>query len=73
MCIRDRATPLGGMRPPSYEEMRTVYLRAAEIAAEEGAVLGPTCLPCTHNTLSFGAGIDGESSYSHPHPAMLEL
>ena len=69
----DPATPLGGMRPPGYEDMRTVYLRAAEIAYDEGAQLGPACPPCTHNTLSFGGNIDGDSFYPHAHPAMLEL
>jgi hypothetical protein len=49
----DPVTPLGSMAPPTSAMLREAYLRAAEIAHRYGVRLGPSCAPCTHNTLTF--------------------
>lgn len=49
----DPATPLCQRPPPSVEMLEEVYLRAEEIVADFGGELGPSCTPCTHNTLTF--------------------
>ncbi len=49
----DPATPLRALRPPSLELLEDVYLRAEEIVARHGMKLGPRCVPCHHNTLTF--------------------
>jgi hypothetical protein len=54
----DPVTPLRDEAPPSAADLREAYLRARDVVAGLGGVLGPTCAPCTHNTLAF-AGTDG--------------
>jgi Radical SAM superfamily len=49
----DPVTPLATMAPPTVDLLRETYLRAEEITNKYGVVLGPTCAPCTHNTLTF--------------------
>ena len=53
----DPATPLGkmGAKPASIEEMRRVYIESVEICEKSGTgvKLGPRCIPCMHNTLTF--------------------
>lgn len=49
----DPATPLAGMRPSTYEEMLSVLHEAEEILSHFGTELGPSCPPCSHNTISF--------------------
>jgi Radical SAM superfamily len=63
----DPATPLRDRKPPGAAELEQTYLRAVDVAADHGAVLGPNCPPCTHNTLSFVAP---GSSYRYPRPVM---
>lgn len=54
----DPATPMRDEAPPSTEVLEKVYLRAAEIVDQYGGKLGPRCIPCMHNTLSFPDGSD---------------
>ena len=49
----DPATPLRSWRPPEGSFLKEVYLRARDAASEFGMGLGPSCAPCTHNTLTF--------------------
>jgi hypothetical protein len=49
----DPGTPLKDTLPPSTELLQEVYLRSAEIVECEGVKLGPRCIPCMHNTLTF--------------------
>jgi hypothetical protein len=52
-------TALERMEPPSAELLRRVYLESREIVERHGVKLGPRCIPCQHNTLTFpdaGAG-----------------
>lgn len=69
----DPITPLGGLRPPTFAELRTVLERAQQIASDHGTYLGPACPPCSHNTLNFATDAGGALSYHHEHPAMLAL
>ena len=49
-------TPLQRQRPSSPEELQRVYLEASIIADSYGVMLGPRCIPCQHNTLTFPEG-----------------
>lgn len=64
----DPATPLRNESPPTASFMEDVYLRAHDITREADVPLGPSCIPCGHNTLTFandGAG-DAHRHYGHP-------
>ena len=54
----DPATPMRDHAPPTVEFLDEVYCRAREIAARHDAKLGPRCIPCMHNTLTFPDGSD---------------
>lgn len=64
----DPVTPLRDRKPSGAADLEETYLRAVDIAAGHGAVLGPDCPPCTHNTLSF---VSPGSAYRHPRPVMV--
>lgn len=49
----DPTTPLRSMPPPCAELLLDTFLRASELAEVHGAALGPSCVPCTHNTLTL--------------------
>jgi len=53
-------TPLAGHPGPSYELLESVYLRSLDIVERYGVKLGPRCIPCMHNTLTFD---DRSSAY----------
>ncbi len=54
----DPATPLRNLKPPSVELLVEAYERSREIVAKHGVKLGPLCIPCHHNTLTFPDGSD---------------
>jgi hypothetical protein len=56
----DPATPLRKRPPPTVEDLEEIYQRAMEIVETAGVKLGPRCIPCMHNTLTFP---DGSDSY----------
>jgi len=58
----DPATPLRGLNPPDVQYLMEVYLRSQEIVSAHGMKLGPRCIPCHHNTLTFPE--DGDFYYS---------
>jgi hypothetical protein len=49
----DPATPMRNVAPPNVEFLEEAYLRALEITDKYGVKLGPRCIPCMHNTLTF--------------------
>ena len=51
----DPNTPLASLAPPSAAALERAYLDATAVAEKHGVALGPSCAPCTHNTLSFGS------------------
>ena len=52
------ATKLGDRPPPSAALLAEAYERSVEIASRHGAKLGPRCIPCQHNTVTFPDGSD---------------
>jgi hypothetical protein len=56
----DPITPMGRESPATVEEMRRLYGESLEICMRSGtgAKLGPRCIPCMHNTLTFPDGTD---------------
>jgi hypothetical protein len=63
----DPATPLRDRKPSGAAELEQTYLRAVDVAASCGTMLGPDCPPCTHNTLSF---VPPGSPYRYHRPVM---
>jgi len=53
-------TPLANYPIPSYDFLERAYLESVEIVEKFGVKLGPRCVPCQHNTLTFP---DGSSAY----------
>lgn len=56
----DPSTPLRGHPPPAADFLAETYERAAEIVETRAVKLGPRCIPCHHNTLTFP---DGSGAY----------
>lgn len=46
-------TSLADRRPPEASEMLDLLEASREVVAEAGVHLGPRCIPCHHNTLTF--------------------
>jgi biotin synthase-related radical SAM superfamily protein len=67
----DPATPLRDVAPLSGEEYEEIFLRATELATKAGAELGPSCPPCTHNTLTLVGTDRGEVQYLYPLPGLV--
>ncbi len=53
-----RGTHLATLVPPSIEFLERVYLESLDIVERHGVKLGPRCIPCQHNTLTFADGTD---------------
>jgi hypothetical protein len=51
-------TPLAHLSPPTTQQLAEVYERSREITEKHGIKLGPSCIPCHHNTLTFPDGSD---------------
>lgn len=66
----DPVTPLRDTPPPSASVLREVFLRARDLAHRRGVPLGPSCPPCSHNTLNFAEGTDGRVGRAHGEPRM---
>jgi uncharacterized radical SAM superfamily protein len=50
----DPRTPMKNAKPPSIEFMEQAYEQARDIVKKyPGVALGPRCIPCMHNTLTF--------------------
>jgi len=67
----DPATPLRDLPPPSARHLEEVYLRANDMARDAGMYLGPTCLPCTHNTITLSGSHPDGLSYHRRGPTMV--
>jgi biotin synthase-like enzyme len=48
-----KGTILENVLPPGASFQKSVYERAEKIAKQYGVLLGPRCIPCQHNTLTF--------------------
>jgi len=49
----DPATPMRDHPPPSVDDLIEVYERSLKIVERYEVKLGPRCIPCHHNTLTF--------------------
>lgn len=67
----DPGTPLASVPPPTGPFMLETYLRAADVVASYGIPLGPSCIPCTHNTLTLPASGNGHADRRHGHPHVI--
>jgi biotin synthase-related radical SAM superfamily protein len=47
------STPMAAHPSPSADQLAEAYERASEVASRNGMRLGPKCVPCQHNTLTF--------------------
>lgn len=61
----DPSTPLRKEKPPSVSFLVEAYERSYELAEKHGLKLGPRCIPCHHNTLTFP---DDSDWYYCSHP-----
>jgi hypothetical protein len=52
----DPITPMASSAPPTAKDLMVAFERGSEIAHRHGVALGPSCDPCTHNTLNFASG-----------------
>jgi len=67
----DPVTPMASHSPLGADAALDIYLRALDLADALGGSLGPTCPPCTHNTLSFAErDSTGAGRYFHPLPRL---
>lgn len=66
----DPRTPMSNCRPPTRTEMLETYLRAEDMVSSLGGSLGPSCTPCTHNTLTVSGRGGAPVAYSHGHPSL---
>jgi hypothetical protein len=65
----DPATPLRHHAPPTADFMEETFLRARDVADRYGVKLGPTCVPCSHNTMTLA----DDSGFFHynGHPRLI--
>jgi hypothetical protein len=49
----DPLTPLRNHKPPTAAFLEELYLRAQDVLSKWNLRLGPSCSPCTHNTLTL--------------------
>jgi hypothetical protein len=52
----DPHTPLRDAPPPTVDFLEEAYDRAMEFVDLQGGALGPRCIPCMHDTLTFPDG-----------------
>lgn len=67
----DPCTPLRDIAPLSANELEEVFIRASEIADAAGGQLGPSCPPCTHNTLTLTSAKETQIRELNIEPAMV--
>jgi hypothetical protein len=67
----DPSTPLRDVPPWSAEEYEELFLRATEMAAAWDVELGPSCPPCTHNTLTLVPYEGRSGQYRYPLPTLV--
>jgi len=60
----DPSTELKDRPPPTAGLLAEAYERSVEIAGRYGQKLGPRCIPCHHNTVTFPDGSDYYLRYS---------
>lgn len=67
----DPSTPLRDVAPPTAAALLETYRRAAAIAHEAGIDLGPSCAPCTHNTLTLARPKQTLAAHLNDEPTLI--
>lgn len=67
----DPKTPLRDQVPPTADFLRTAFIRSQEIARAHDVPLGPTCIPCSHNTLTLATSGAGDADHHHGRPNLI--
>lgn len=67
----DPSTPLRDLAPPTAATLRETYRRAQEVAHGSGIDLGPSCGPCTHNTLTLSDSEADRLTAHHDGPRLV--
>ena len=49
----DPSTPMRDHSPPSADDLRAAYRQSKSICDQLDVPLGPSCVPCSHNTLTY--------------------
>ena len=62
----DAKTPLADWSPPEPENLEDAYLQAVEIVERHGVPLGPSCIPCSHNTLTLAGPMGAYRTFGRP-------
>jgi radical SAM superfamily enzyme YgiQ (UPF0313 family) len=60
--IPAEGTELSNHPRPTYEDLVYVWEKSSEIVKKYGVKMGPNCIPCMHNALTFS---DGSSFYHY--------
>jgi hypothetical protein len=63
----DPATPFRDRPVPDADSLGAVYAAAADLARKAGVLLGPSCTPCTHNTLTLAR----DTAEAHGTPVLV--
>ena len=61
----DPSTPMRDVPPPDAAMLQEAYLRAYDICVAFDVPLGPSCIPCSHNTLTFARSGVGDAHRFH--------
>jgi hypothetical protein len=61
----DPITDLANLPPPSVDDMIRIFLESTEIVSRYGIKLGPSCIPCSHNTMTLTDGSDDYGYSGH--------
>ena len=67
----DPKTPLRDMEPSDSDKLEEIFLRAHDIAGRHEVSLGPSCIPCSHNTLTLATKGSGDASRYFGHPVLI--
>jgi hypothetical protein len=67
----DPKTPLRDLQPTGSDRLEEIYLRARDITMGHDVPLGPSCIPCSHNTVTLASSGSGTASRCFGEPVMI--
>lgn len=67
----DPKTPMRDHRPIGADDLQEIYLRARDLAGGYGVALGPSCIPCSHNTMTLAVTGSGDANRHYGHPQLI--
>jgi hypothetical protein len=57
----DPLTPMRDEHPPTADVLREAYAASKDVCDEFDVPLGPSCIPCSHNTLTYARSGHGDA------------